>query len=109
MSIKSMTSNVWGNLRCLFFGPKSIYLDASNNYPGIPPKNMLWEDAWKFYSRSIVPYHGGKLYIEKALESCPTCGKSLVDYRSDFNPELNQHMVTGEYCPDGHYTHIECA
>jgi hypothetical protein len=79
---------------------------APSNYPGIPPKNLSWEDAKEYVFPSIVP-----LTLWDIPEVCPDCGQKLLKYRSDYQEieGVGQYMVVGKYCEKGCYTNLDCA
>lgn len=91
-----------------------IYFPAPSNYEGIPPEGMTWNEAWKYVLPSIPRGVVGpnSITFPKRLELCPKCNKALKYYQSDLQvmeDNHKQYMVTGEYCLDGHYTHLDCA
>jgi hypothetical protein len=94
---------------------KVIYYPAPSNYEGVPPEGITWDEAWKYVKPSIpcgVVAGRNSITFSKQLDLCPKCNKKLKKYQSDLQViELDdkQYMVTGEYCPDGHYTHLDCA
>lgn len=89
-----------------FFGLGSaLYFEkiaAPHNFNGVPPSGMTWKET----VQKVHPVH---LVHVVHLQYCPVCSVGLVDFFADFDEDLNQYMVRGEYCPKGHYTYLDYA
>ena len=94
------------------FFPEPQYrkIPAPNNYPGVPPEHITWEDAGKYVFASITPMTSWEVPTH-----CPKCGKELLEHKSAYTEyqmdgkSFWQYDVRGVYCPDGHYTNLDCA
>lgn len=99
----------------LFTDTPRPVLPPVNNYEGIPPEGMSWDEAWKYVKPSIVP-----MTTPDHITECPMCGDILSKYQSApmYEDEvyeegdskvLVQYNVVGQYCKKGHWTNLSCA
>lgn len=93
------------NKIAMFLGlSKAVYFPerlATSNYDGVPPEGITWEEACRVVN--VTPF-----VYDVPLSHCPECTKLLVLYQSDWweIDDGGQYAVTGQYCPEGHYTHL---
>ena len=81
-----------------------IEVPAPNNWEGVPPPNLTWKEVVKKTEKFIVPFTQWIIPRE-----CPVCGGVLRGYLSDYDMDIQQYMVSGVYCPKGHYTNLTFA
>jgi len=81
---------------------------AQPNWFGVPEPGLTWDEVSE-KSQEISPII--PMTLPKVPEFCPICKKRLLDYRSDWQKieDSGQYMVIGNYCSDGHWTHLEWA
>lgn len=85
------------------------YEPAPSNYEGVPPEGLTWEEVMLMRDEKPRTTSDGTIVLYTRRKLCPECGKDLMDYWSDYDEGMGQHNVAGEYCPDGHYTHLDFA
>ncbi len=95
----------------LFFRkPEPKKMPASNNWDGVPKPDLTWDEVSR-KTQYITPLIPGTQEIMP--EFCPECGVVLRRYQSaweDMDPDNGgQYMVSGCYCPIGHWTHLDWA
>lgn len=88
--------------------PKIQQIPASANWYGVPKPGLTWDEVSEKTQEisPIIP-----MTIPQIPTCCPSCGKKLLDYKSDWEKieDSGQYMVVGVYCPDGHWTHLDWA
>lgn len=78
------------------------YKTVKPNYEGVPPENLTWKEVFNMN----LPYSTGR-----DPKKCPACNSDMKKYKSAYEKIENsgQYMVQGVYCPEGHFTYLECA
>ena len=95
-------------------GTGFAYIPATDNWTGVPPPGLTWDEVSKVTLQFITP-----MTHEVAYTHCPKCGRELIEYLSDYwcftdadcraigvPLSSGQYDVQGNYCPKGHYTHL---
>lgn len=94
----------------LFKPIKITRIPARNNWKGIPPPDLTWEEV-RDGTEKILPIT--PFTIEVCPKTCPVCNNKLIEYRSawyEHDPEYGgQYDVVGVYCECGEYTHLTWA
>jgi hypothetical protein len=81
---------------------------AKSNWIGVPNSGLTWDEV-STRTQDMSPI--ASMTLPVVPEFCPICKRRLLDYKSDWQKIEGggQYMVVGNYCPEGHWTHLEWA